>query len=776
MIKYEVSMHVLSTVLLASSLLFIPITKADDTIPLMLLEAETLIENAPASSLEVVNKFLEQKDQVEFNKIPTHATDKNKIFQRLINTIRAHMIIARAQCTLHNHEEAWEAIAKARFLIEENGLVFSLLELSIIEARLYYYLDNNSETAQRILNSLISELPPNNMHRPPQQTALAFEAKLLNAIIFSESVEKNDALHYFENAYKELPRKPSVLQKINYQIALGNYFLTVQLHEKALSELLSAYWLASENDYSAQIAQANMSLTQLFNHQRLFEQALQHANQAAEYFERHKMSRGLRRTQQLIGDIYHAKERYNFALVHYFNAMDIEDRQKKQNRMSDILVDIADTYFRLERYSRTQKYLKKAITIAEKNQHQAPLAKAYLLQGEMALKNQKMPDAVKLFEKTVKIAKEQNLRQLLLKVLPFLSLGYEKMGKFKPALESQRYFEQLNSHLKNYQQYSDRESFKHSQKAIEQQLLLQDMQRQQVEDNNTIIGQKKINLFLLAILFILISILWLRHHTASSRLKQLQILRKKLLTNTRTGLRNLQRLSNKSPQFFAEKRPDLEQSYLVEMIHQPLSDKLRFAMFEVPFLEKIYLEYGYDEGLKIEHKLGSYFNEFLHETAKIYHFSDTLFIYIEPNTHNTNIPERLSKKIECLIKNFIYQNSLKYAGSKIYIGMAEIPFLPRAVTTIGDSELIDILLLATHAAQDAGTLEKGSQWVHLSAIDSTPAAYFAKTNLRDACMKGINSGFIKVKTSAIQGINWKNVHKFFTNTEASIEKHEIKAI
>ena len=403
------------------------------------------------------------------------------------------------------------------------------------------------------------------------------------------------------------------------------------------------------------------------------------------------------------------------------------------------------------------------------------MVKANLLQGEMDLQKEKLNNAVQSLETAMKGAKAQNQRELLLKILPLLSIAYEQKGDFRKALERQRYFETINIHDQSSQQHRETESFKHSQQAIERQLLLEDMQRQHTEDSQVIVEQKKVNLFLVATIFVLLSFLSLRHHLARSRFKELQQTQKQLYTHTRTGLRNLLRLKDNLPQTLKEKHEHFEQLYLMEMIHQPLSDKLRFAMFRVPFLETIHLQYGYKAGLSLEQKLGTYFKEFIHKPARLYHFSDCTFIYIEPNANSNNIPEWLSHKIQSLIDNFIYQNSLKIIDGKIHIGMAEIPFLPRAFTTIGDQELIEILLMATNAARQASETENGSQWVHLSAIDSTPAAYFAKTNLRDACLKGIDSGFIKVKTSAIRGINWQTLHGYTKKTASTIDKIDNKS-
>lgn len=742
---------------IAASLFYSTCVLASNNKTPLLDEADILIENAPKTSLEVAKDYLYQRISSDLPQIHLSGNDHNSSIKELLDTVQAYFISARANIVLENEQEAWEALAKARYLIEENGLNYALLELNMLEASIHFYLEENQRAAKEKVEKVLSNIPAKSNTRPYQLNELAFEANLLYAILYANEVPQSAALSYFKKAQDELGDAPPLLNKIYYQIALGNYFLNNKLHEKALSELLSAYWLASENDYTAQIARANVALARLFRDQGIFDQAIEHANQAAEYYERHMMGRALSDTQLLLGDAYYLQGRYNFALVHYFNAMDIENTFDKTPASSaNVLVSIANTYFRMEQIHRAEKYLEKAISLAKNHDDKTTLTDAYLLDAEIKFTQKKHTQAISSLEKTVTFATDEHYKAALLKALPLLSQAYEAQNKFKLSLNAQRHFERLNVTDDNAQKSRDAESFKHSQQAIERQLLLEDMQRQHREDSQLIVEQKQVNLFLIATIWIVLAILFLRHQTARKRLKQLQVMHEDIYMHPRSKLRNLLMLNEKLAVTLAEKCADFEKWYLSEMIHQPYTDKLRFAMFEVPFLQTVYLKYGYKQGLKLEEELGEFFKEYIHEPARLYHFSDAMFIYIEPNSNSINVPEWLHQRIQSLVDNFVYQASLRSADNKIHLGMADIPFLPRAVTRIGDTELIEILLMATNAARQAAKEEKGSQWVHLSAIDSTPAAYFAKTNVREACLKGINLGFIKVKTSAIQGINWQS--------------------
>ncbi len=720
-------------------------------------ETDFLIENAPTTSLANEKGYINKRINSDVSQVHLTGNSHNLSIKELLDTVQAYFVSARASMALENRHNAWKTLEKARYLIEKNNLSYALLELNMLEASIYFYLEQNQTLAKEKIEAVLTNLPPRSNTHAYQLNELSFEANLLYAIIYAGEVPKNTALAYFQKAQDELGNAPSLLNRIYYQIALGNYFLNHKLHEKALSELLSAFWLASENDYSAQIAQASVALARLFREQGIFDQAIEHANQAAEYYERRLMEKALSETQLILGDSYYLQERYNFALVHYFNAMDLENAlDKTAGGSANVLVSIARTYFKMDQIHRAEKYLEKATSLALKHDDKTPLADSYLLDAQIKFAQQKITQAISSLEKTVNLATKLQYEGALLKALPLLSQAYEAQNRFKLSLDAQRYFERLNFSDDNAKKSREAESFKHSQQAIERQLLLEDMQRQHREDSQLIVEQKQVNLFLIATIWIVLIILFLRHQTARKRLKQLQTMHKDVYMHPRSKLRNLLMLNKRLAVTLAEKCADFEQWYLSEMIHQPYTDKLRFAMFEVPFLQTVHLKYGYKQGLKLEEELGEFFKEYIHEPARLYHFSDAMFIYIEPNSNSINGPEWLYQRIQSLVDNFVYQASLQTADNKIHLGMADIPFLPRAVTRIGDTELIEILLMATNAASRAAKEEKGSQWVHLSAIDSTPAAYFAKTNVREACLKGINLGFIKVKTSAIQGINWQS--------------------
>jgi hypothetical protein len=158
----------------------------------------------------------------------------------------------------------------------------------------------------------------------------------------------------------------------------------------------------------------------------------------------------------------------------------------------------------------------------------------------------------------------------------------------------------------------------------------------------------------------------------------------------------------------------------------------------------MYLQHGYEEGLKLERAFGEYLRERVKHPARIYHFSDANLLYIEPNSEQETDPELVFNKIQQWVAEFEPKRNINRI---IRMGMADYPFLPRAYTAVNDKELVDILLMSTSTARTLSMKEHCSQWVYLKAIENAPAASLATGNIRKACKHSINQGLIKVHSS-----------------------------
>lgn len=199
-----------------------------------------------------------------------------------------------------------------------------------------------------------------------------------------------------------------------------------------------------------------------------------------------------------------------------------------------------------------------------------------------------------------------------------------------------------------------------------------------------------------------------------------------------------------------------EQWQLGELIYEPLNDRLRFVMIDLPFLRNMYTQNGYKAGLELEDAFGDFLKSKLEGPARVYHFSDANLLYIEPNSDRDSSPEAMFLKIQSWVNDFEPERNI---NRTIRMGIADYPFLPRAYTAINDQELLDVLLMSTNLAREISLKERTSQWVYLKAIDNAPAASLATGNIREACKHAINQGLIKIQSSYQNEDNIKKMLK-----------------
>ncbi|WP_439126476.1 tetratricopeptide repeat protein [Photobacterium sanguinicancri] len=673
-----------------------------------------------------------------------------------LNTVNAMQIKARAHSLLNQPDRAISTIKKAIKLAIENELEFTIIETQLIYSKIYWENLQNSVLALKLLDNIdttISQSEPLKLTK--QVKVLQYETLLQRAVIESAVGTEEKAEKLFSKAKRLLTNLDNTTALIEYQLTLGQHYLKYNHYDLALDRLLSGYWLSVEEDNKAQTAVANLGLATLFEQRSVFDKALEHATQAGEFFEHFKRTQPLAKTLALIASIYEQQGRYNLALVHYFNALDQESQLKHDGRSSQLYLNIARVYLQLYNYPKAEQYLQQARQMAKRSGNEALNADTLLLEGKLLLAEGHIAKAISTLQSGLLAASRIGQLNLQLQGEVILSQAFEQNSDYYNALLSQRRYEQLFERQQKTQLKSNVEVFKQQQRMMERSLMLEELERQQFESEKSLYQQQQVSIFLISLLLVVSIVLWRRHSVANMLQNRFKQLRTEFYTHPRSGLRNLRMLNARLPDSLQQSSANFEQWHLGDIINEPLSDRLRFALVEIPFLKHIYLERGYQQGLEMERQLGAYFQNEVCKPARLYHFSDAMFLYIEPNSRLNSEPAQLADSIQQLIDGFIAD---RHIDNKVRIGMAEYPFLPRAYTAINDQELIDILLMATNAARLNNKKEEGSQWVHLSAIDAAPAASFASDNIRKACLQGINNGLVKVQASTSLEFCWNNDH------------------
>jgi hypothetical protein len=659
------------------------------------------------------------------------------------STIDALRILALAEFNLGSQHSALKHLRDAKALATNYHLPYLNIDIQLVEIDLFWQINHDSETAKQSLDAL--QLAFEQLDKGKNLAkGLEYKLTMLKADIASDQGDLVLANSLYQQAKPYVDNAKSVQTVIEYHTKIGQHLLANQQFNNALSELLTSYWKAIETDSALQLAEVNRILGQLFYDRRVLDKANDHFSQAADFYDNYENSPILAPILKRMGDIYYHQAKYNLALVHYFNAMDHERIQNNIESVIDIRISLAATYLHLVNFPLAEQYLDRAQELLKYAGIPRLKAYAYLLEAGLA-SHQKLPKKVlDNAQKALEITLETGDRSAQKSAYQLLSLGYELNGEYQLALN---YLEKYGTLASLEQQQLDmvsEDAFRQQKEFVEQTLHLTGQKEELEQTHEEFRKFQKISLILLVISALLFTVLLRRGHIISVQRQEVDNLNSNLYMHSRSGLKNLRMLNAKLPDSLARSGLKFEQWQVGDLIHEPLNDRLRFVMIDVPFLRNMYLQHGYEEGLKLERAFGEYLKTRVEHPARIYHFSDANLLYIEPTSEKNASPEMIFERVQQWIMDFEPDRRINRI---IRMGMADYPFLPRAYTAVNDKELIDVLLMSTSTARTLSMKEHCSQWVYLRAIENAPAASLATGNIRKACKHSINQGLIKVQSS-----------------------------
>ncbi|UUM29872.1 tetratricopeptide repeat protein [Vibrio japonicus] len=712
----------------------------------MLNEANGLVDIVPKQSKQLANRYLTQRtlsDKTEQSPSSVSRDESDSRTRSPGSTIDALRILARAEFNLGNPHAALQHLNEAEQLAKNYNLPYLLLDVNLVEIRLRWKISDNALAAR---NTLVEwEESFNAIQNSPQLArGLQYKMTMLKADIASSKGESALAETLYAEAKAFVDASSSSKTEISYHTTVGKHYLHNKQYNLALSELLKSYWTAIESNSGVSLAEVNQTLGQLFYERKVLDKANEHLSQAADFYDNYENSPALTPILKRMGDIYFTQGKYNLALVQYFNAMDHERLQNNVESIIDIRLSLAATYLNLVNFPLAEQYLDRALTLLEYADVPQLKARALLLEAGLA-NNQNDAQTVLLKAKQalgIALALQDFPTQK--EAYQLIYTGYELSGDYQNALE---YLKQFNSLTHIEQRELDlisEDAFRQQKEFVEQTLHLTGQQVELDQTKEDFRKFQKISFALFTACFLLLLFVFRRGHIISLQREELDELNENLFTHSRSGLKNLRMLNAKLPASLEESISKFEKWHVGELIHEPLNDRLRFVMIDVPFLRNMYLQHGYQEGLKLEHEFGEYLKERVQHPARIYHFSDANLLYIERNSEAGTDPEDVFNKVQKWITEFKPE---KHINRTIRMGMADYPFLPRAYTAVNDKELIDVLLMAASTARTLSMKEHSSQWVYLKAIENAPAASLATGNIRNACKHSINQGLIKVHSS-----------------------------
>lgn len=709
-------------------------------------EANGLVEISPKQAKALATDYLAQRklaDKVEKTPSSISRDETDSRVRTPGSTIDAMKIIAKAQYQLGFPHMAFQVLEEARKLAQQYQLAFLELDVDTLLVRLQWMDDGDASAAREKLRDIAKRYEA--LENSDQLAkGINYKMTMLRAEIASRANDVELADRLFAEAKPYIDSLPSPQQQIEYHLEVGQHYLTHERYNLALSELLMSYWSAIEDNDSALLAKTNTLLAQLFYERRVLDKTLVHLSQAADFYDNYDKSPALAAVLKRMGDVYFLQGKYNLALVHYFNVIDHESGDNNLHSVIEVRLSLAATYLQLFNYPLAEQYLVRAEDMLNYTDIPQLKGRAALLKAGLAYHQQQSSQVIEQAQQALFISHDIGDLAMEEQAYHLLSLGYEQRGDYANALSSVKHSNSIAKIRQEKLNQISEDAFRQQKEFVEQTLHLVGQEKELQDTKREYSKFQKIAfaLFIASAVFFLIVLR--RGYLLQRQKEEIDELNTNLYTHSRSRLHNLRMLNSKLLSTLEKSSQSYEQWHISELIHEPLNDRLRFAMIDVPFLRNMYLQHGYSAGLELEHAFGEFIKSKLGEDARLYHFSDANLLYIEPCSDRDQPPEILCNKVQDWMQEFQPERAL---NRTIRMGIADYPFLPRAYTAINDKELLDILLMAASVARELSIRENSSHWVYLRAIDNAPAASFASNDIRKSCKHAINQGLIKVHSS-----------------------------
>ncbi|MCU8559860.1 tetratricopeptide repeat protein [Vibrio vulnificus] len=726
----------------------------------LLTEAEQLIEIEPEQAKRIVQNYLTQReltDNQEKSPSAISREDADRTLRTPSGSVEAYKILAQAEFALGNQRSALMQLETATQLSQTFHLPYLEMEIKLMQTKLQWQYSQDYASAEAELAQIGEQLKQssNSLH---MSDSVQYRLLMQQALLASHQNQITEAEQYYAQAKDLIKNTRSENTIIDYHIAVGEFYLNHQKYNLALSELLFGYWQAVEGNKSARLAKVNRLLAQLFEERRVLDKALEYLSQAADFYDSYPNSPILAQVMEQMGDIYFRQGKYNLALVHYFNVLDHDSSARNIKQVIGIRLNLAATYLQLYNYPLAEQYLERAQDVLEFADIPKLKAEAALMKAGLAFYQNNSQAVIDNANKALEIANAQPEEQLSVKqnAYQLLSLGYEQSAQYALSLQNLRRYNNLVSiEQKELNQISE-DAFRQQKEFAEQSIhyIGQAQQLEKVTVEHAKFQKIAFALFLLSLVLFLL--LMRRGVLLQRQSAQIEQLTSDLYTHSRSKLRNLRMLNVKLSNSLRKANETFEQWQLGELIHEPLNDRLRFVMIDLPFLRSMYVQHGYKAGLELERAFGMFMSEKIQKPARLYHFSDANLLYIEPNAERDYSAEAVFSKVQAWVDEFAAEHAV---NRTVRMGMADYPFLPRAYTAINDQELLDLLLLATHLAREVSLTDKCSHYVYLKAIENAPAASLATGHIRNACQQAIHQGLIKIHSSYQNEDNLKKLLK-----------------
>lgn len=740
-------MHsIVQRLLLLILLLAMPALASESNLAKELVDARKLAHVAPLQAKKIARSYLStltpQKEERDFS--TNVAKGKLTPIVRAANQVHAYQTLAIADFVLGNYRSSLSSIDRSIVISLNNRLQAREAESRIMKIRLMWLMTQDVRKVEGPINDITKALKTYNIEEL-QKERLKFRLNMIQAHIHSDLGQSEAAEKAFAAAQENVDKLKTPNESIELSLQMGEHHLKSERLNLALRELIESYWFAIEQDNAEFIARANHLLADLYIARQMYDKAQEHLSQAASFYGQYEQSPVFSKVLRKLADVYFTQGRYNLALVHYFNVLDQELAEKDLEEIIDLRLKLSETYLNLFNYTLAERYLNRATELLDYSDIESQKVRATLMRARLDYLQKDTKGAEKLGIEALAQAKKIEDTDIQLQTLDLLHRVTKALKKNQASLGYLEEYNQITGeNLKKKNELISR-AFLNQVASVEQSLHYQDQVNELTDLSAEFETYKNLSFGLSISTAILLLMLLIYMKRVRNRTLAINELNQELYTHPRSGLRNMRLLIRNLPDSLEKTGRNYEQWRFGQLIDEPLNDRLKFALVDVPMIEEIYLKYGYKEGRIAERTFGRNIQSKLPEGARVYHLTDSRFLYIEPNPDKRLQPEVLFERFQEWVDEFKHDYDV---DGRFVASFADYPFLPRAYTAINDEDLIDLLLLSVEIAHQVASQEESSQWVAFTAIPMAPAASFASDDIRRSTLLAIKKGLIKVHSSA----------------------------
>ncbi|GAD78360.1 tetratricopeptide repeat protein [Vibrio ezurae] len=717
-------------------------------IPKTLLDARRLVKITPLQSKNKAKMFLSEQNNPNYDENFSTSGVKRKVtpLAKARNQIHAYQTIGIADYILGNYRSSLNILEKSLSISQSKHLLVPEIESKILRVSLLWKMTADLRKVEQPLTKIEEKLNASHM-KNDQKERLEYWLSLTHAKIYSDLGKNEQAEKSYLFAKDYAKTSGNYEDGLEASLRLGKHYLKAHHFNLALKELIESYWIAIGKDNAQYIARANHLLADLYLECKIYDKAQEHLSQAASFYGHYEQSPMFANVLQKLADVYFIQGRYNLALVHYFNVLDLELAEKDISKIIDLRLKLTETYLNLYNFTLAKRYLTRASDLLEYADIKAQKTRATLLTAKLNFLQKHSKEAEDQAKYALQQAQAIENNDIQLQALSLLHLITKSTDNTKDSLH---YLEEYNRlaavNLKEKDEQLS-QSFLNQITSIEQSLHYKDQVNEFTNLSTDYSKTKTLTLILGISCTVLFFLFVMKSRRLGQKNKLIRELNKELYTHPRSGLKNLRMLTRKLPDSLNRSTRSYDQWRFGQLINEPLNDRLKFSLIDIPMLSDIYITHGYKVGRIEEKSFGEHIASLIPNSARLYHLSDRSFLYIEPNPEKRHQPEKLFEQFKQIIDSF----ETEVAVNRVFsISIADYPFLPRAYTAINDEDLIDLLLLASDIGNTLVRFEQQSQWVSFTAIPLAPAASFAQNDMRRSSLNAIQKGLIKVHTSGAE--------------------------